>query len=177
MDSTIIGSIIGVSGMLLGVIISEVVRRRSRVEKFSEAYFIKKIEIYDELVSRFLDLELLFSDVTQDDEYMNNRYDDWQQEVIDFLSWCDKKFLYLGEELTVHIGIVLVGAGGYVGGSKEKEKKEILSDFRGTKLLMKEALGFNHIEKKVKVIANSKVESGYIDYYRKIKKEQELKNT
>lgn len=104
MDSTILGAIIGVVGIIIGIIISEFIRRRSKVEKFSETYFAKKVEIYDKLVDDFLELTNLFEHLTKLDDTLEKKMEIWQLKFLEFLSWIDKKFLYLPEELTVHLG-------------------------------------------------------------------------
>ena len=84
----------------------------------------------------------------------------------------DKKFLYLGEELTVHLSMTLISAGSQFDKDEEKSIKEIYSEFKEAKLLIKKSLGLHDIEKNFTKTSKSTLSSSYINYYNKIKNEQ-----
>lgn len=170
MDSTILGSIIGVSGIIIGIIISEFFRRMSKIEKFSETYFAKKIEIYDKLMDDFLDLTNLFEDLTELNDTSEKKMEIWNSNVIEFLSWTDKKFLYLSDELTAHLGCILILGGEFINGEKNIKKREVQKQFGKTKLIIKKSLGLNTIEKEFGKTSKNKITSEPIKYLNKLKK-------
>lgn len=170
MDSTILGSIIGVGGIIIGIIISEIVRLNSKIEKFSETYFAKKIDIYDKLMDDFLDLTNLFEHLAELNETPEKKMEIWHSNVLDFLSWTDKKILYLSDELTVHLGSTLILGGEFINGEEIIKKREVQKQFGKTKLIIKKSLGLNSIEKEFGKTSKTKITSEPIKYLNKLKK-------
>lgn len=173
MDSTIVGSLISFIGILFGLMISEIIRRINRVEKFSEAYFSKKIDVFDKLIEEFCDLTNLFSELLSNDVSLKEKLEIWQDKVLSFLEFTDKKWIFIGEELTVHIGMVLVGAGEALEKPDNNSEIEISKEFKEVKNLIRKALGLNKIEISYTKSLKSKIGSDYISYYKKIKKKYE----
>lgn len=172
MDSTILGSIIGIGGIFIGIIISEFIRRKSKIEQFSETYFSKKIEIYDRLIEDFMELTNLYSHISELDDSTDNKMELWHSKVLEFIGWMDKQFLYLSHELTVHIISVLIMAGESISEAEKINKKNVLKEFSETKLIIKKSLGLNSIEREFGKTSKTKISSEPIKYLNKIKKKR-----
>ena len=173
MDSGLLSSLIGVGGVVIGLLLSELLRRRSRIEKFSEVYYSKRIEAYEKMYEDFVTLTGLFSDLKELNESTEIKMKVWHEQVLEFLGFTDTKALFLDQNLTVHLDMVLIGAGGFLEGDKDKTENEILSEFKQSKLLIRESLGLSNIERNFHSTAKPKVSSEYIGYFEKVKKQVE----
>jgi hypothetical protein len=176
MASAMLPAIIGIIGVIVGVSLNEIFRRRSRIEKFTEPYFKRKIEVSEILLQDFLVRTALFEDLTQLEADKKSKMGVWHESVLEYLGWMDRNFLFLGDELTVHIGSTLVLAGEYIDGAEGITKERVLSEFGDTKLLIKKSLGFNYIEKSFTNTSKSKLSSATIKFYRDLK-ENKVKTT
>lgn len=175
MDSGLLSALIGFAGVVVGLLLSELLRRQRRIEKFSEVYFSKRIEAYEKMYQDFVALTGVFSDLKEINGSTEIKMKVWHEQVLDFLAYTDAKALFIDQILTVHLGMTLIGAGGFLEGEKDKSEDDILRDFKKSKLLIRESLGLRNIEKSFRSTAKPKYSSEYIDYFTKVKKQVDLK--
>jgi hypothetical protein len=172
MDSTLISALIGIAGIFIGIFLAEFFRRRSKIEKFTEVLFNKRLNIYEELFEKYLDLTNVFYALNESNSEAHEKLDVWQQNVFDFLRWMDKKFMFIGDELSVHLSLTLLSAGDFIDGDRTKSLNEVLSEFGEAKLLIRKSLGLDSIENDFIRTSKSSLSSNYIEYYQNLKKKK-----
>lgn len=169
-------AIFGLVGVLLGIIINEIVRRRNRIESFATRVFDKRLEIYEELYRRIRIAKEVADDVIENSTYSKKQRHQLVSNAIHAIAgWCEDNDMYLSEELAVHCVPLLMGVEDIHDIKDEKAKQLEITRFRknlrdAKKMIRKEA-GIADIENLFSAITKPKHNSAIIEYYRKAKKE------
>jgi hypothetical protein len=167
-------ALIGFVGVLLGIFINEVVRRRNRIETYAGHVFDKRLEIYEGLYQRVAATSTLATDLIDNSCYSHeDRHQLVSAAVHDIASWCDENDMYINEELTVHCVPLLMGMEDVFEMKDEAAKQAAVAHFRenlraAKKMIRKEA-GIEDIEKLFSRITKPRRSSAIIEAYREEK--------
>ena len=97
-------ALIGVLGVLIGILVNEVIRRRRRIEDYSTRIFEKRLQVYEELYSRLHECYEAGNNVLSGDHSAEERHEIMATLVFPLMEFMDKNSLYLNDEITVHCG-------------------------------------------------------------------------
>lgn len=168
--------LIGLIGVAVGAGISELFRRRQRVEQFAGLVFAKRLEAYDNLWT-LLQLghsavgEMLDDDTLSADE----RKEVVSAAVVSLAQFTDRHSLFLEEEVTVHCCTIFMGAD-EIPDLVEPEKATRLAlyqrHWRLTRELVMESSGMARINRTFGSINKPRYKFPVVDYFRKLRAEQ-----
>lgn len=169
-------AMIGIAGVLLGVLLNEFFRRRSRIEIYSKEVFEKRLRVYEELYEKMEGGFLIASDVIENPSHSKKeRHAIWSTVVMDIATFTDDNGLYLNENLIVHCMMTVIGVEDIYYIKDPKEKEEELQKFRkgyaDAKRMIKKETGLEELDKLFGSISKAKHDSDYISYYQRRKRE------
>jgi hypothetical protein len=168
-------AIIGVLGVLLGIVFNEFIRRKNRIENYSQKIFENRLEVYEKLYELVDQASTTITDFIDDESLsMEDKYNEAYEEGAKVLEYCTQKQFYLNEEIIVLIGSAFVGTSTIFETEDEKEIEDEIQKFRldikdAKQMILKES-GIDEINKHFKSVAKVKYKSAIIDYYRKLKR-------
>lgn len=166
--------IIGLLGVILGIVITELLRRRRRVELLLSKAFEKRLNVYDELFGKLNECTLVAYDVMDNPEYSKDeRSDLWSTVVLDVAQFCDAKKLYLNEDITIHCMMTMIGVEDiyYIEDKKhkEKEKAKFSREINEAKEMIKKETGLAELDNLFRSITKAKHGGNYLDYVNKLR--------
>lgn len=173
-------ALIGLLGVLIGILLNEMLRRRNRIESYATRVFDKRLEIYEGLYTRVCVSGEIANDVIKNPKYsQKERHEIVSATIHDIAGWCDSHEMYINEELAVHCTPLLMGVEEIYDIEDGNEKKDQIEQFRNNlqnakKMIRKES-GIQDIEKMFSSITKPKHTSPIIDYYRKKRRELGIK--
>ena len=173
-------ALIGLIGVLLGILLNEILRRKNRIEGYAARAFDKRLEIYEGLYERIGVAGEMAMDVIENSEYSTEqRHEIVSTAIHAIATWCDTNDMYINEELTVHCVPLLMGVEDIYGMADTKEKedrtKQFREDFRSAKKMIRKEAGIEDIEGLFSSIVKPKRSSAIIDYYRSQKRKLKAK--
>lgn len=169
--------VIGFIGIVLGVAVTELVRRRVRIESYAGPVFEKRLGLYEGLHARLR----LCADVAN--EVLGNlklskqqRHEVVSVAVLDVAGYCDEHELYISEELTLHCTSLLMGVEDIPDLPDGPEKTERIEDFHqgllAAKRMVRKEAGITDLDRLFRSITKPKHSSAIIDYYRALLEER-----
>ena len=173
-------ALIGLVGVLLGIVINEVLRRRNRIENYATRIFDKRLEIFEELYARVSAAGEIGIDVIENPKYSpEQRHEIVSVAIHEIAGWCDKNDMYISVELTLLCTPLLMSIEEIHDVQDSNEKQSLIKQFReelrnAKKMIRKEA-GIEDIERMFSSITKPKYTGPIIDYYRKKKREMAAK--
>jgi hypothetical protein len=173
-------ALIGLTGVLIGIFINEILRRRNRIESYAGRVFDKRLEIYEGLYQRVASLGRLSTDLIENSTYSpEKRHQIVSVAVHDIAGWCDDNDMYINEELAVHCVPLLMGIEEIYDMKDEAAKQDRITQFRenlraAKKMLRKES-GIEGIEKLFSIITKPQRSSSIIEAYREEKERRGAK--
>jgi hypothetical protein len=164
-------ALIGLSGVLLGIFINEILRRRNRIEAYAGRVFDKPLEIYEGLYQRVAKLGPLATDLIENSSFSHEeRHQIVSAAVLDIAGWCDDNDMYINEELTVHCVPLLMGIEDAYDMKDEAAKQKAIAQFRenlrAAKTMIRKEAGIEGIEKLFSRITKPRRNSPIIEAYR-----------
>lgn len=169
-------ALIGLLGVLIGIFLNEILRRRNRIENYATRVFDKRLEIYEGLYARVSASGEVAADVIENPKYSpEQRHEIVSAAIHEIAGWCDRHDMYINVELAVHCTPLLMGVEEIHAVIDSDEKKNRIAQFRedlrnAKKMIRKEA-GIQDIEKMFSSITKPNHTSPIIDYYREKKRE------
>lgn len=177
MTEAIVGSLIGLVGLLLGLLSGEYFRRRSRIEGYSKEIFLKRLEIYEVLYEKLNIASTLAGKFEKADiDTVEALVARTHALVLETAQFSDEKGLYINDELMMQCMLTLMSLPSE-GTPEELEifKREQLGEFWGncrvSKLMIREETGLSELDKLFRGITRAKHDSEYIKYYREKKRQ------
>lgn len=169
-------AIVGLTGVLLGVLLNEYFRRRSRIEIYSKEVFQKRLSVYEELYKKMEGSFLIASDVIENPDYSKEeRHEIWSEVVMNVATFTDENGLYLNDNLIVHCMMTLIGVEDIhdikAPRAKKKEIEKFGEGYANAKKMIRKETGLDALDKLFGSISKAKHESDYIAYYQRRKKE------
>lgn len=173
-------ALIGLVGVLLGILINEILRRKNRIEGYAARVFDKRLEIYEGLYERIGVAGEVAIDLIENPEYSSEQRHELVSTAIHAIAtWCDTNDMYINEELTVHCVPLLMGVEDIyeIADAEEKDDriKQFREDFRRAKKMIRKEAGIEDIERMFSSIVRPKRSSAIIDHYRSQKKKLNAK--
>jgi len=162
--------LVGLLGIVVGALVSELMRRRVRIETYSSAVFEKRLAIYEELYRRIRHA----GEVA--DELFDNRGHSPQQRhalvsavVLDIAGYTDEQDMYVNEEVAIHCTSLLMGIERTSSIACDTERKQGQRQFRellmAAKRMIRKESGVADLDALFRSITKAKHSSPVIDYY------------
>jgi len=176
MDAAWIGVAGGLSGVLLGSVLTEAFRRSQRIEAYAPKVFEKRLQIYEELFHKMVEGQTVAGEVMEVGKHnQNERHALISTVVLDLAAYCDKNGFYLSEELTLHCTGTFMGAEEVADIKDPHEREEAAGRVRrdagnAIRMLRGEA-GVERINRYFGKVTRAKLSSPMIEEYRRLSKE------
>src|SRR5208337_3985962 len=104
-------ALIGLFGVLLGMGLNELLRRRNRIETYSSIVFDKRLALYEELMSRLQAAYKVATDVMENEEYSEEQRQELvSAAILDIAAFSDENELYIDSDLAAHCVATFMGA-------------------------------------------------------------------
>lgn len=178
MPDAIVGSIIGLVGLLLGLLSAEYFRRRSRIEEYSKEVFLKRLEIYEVLYEKLNIASILAGKFEEANiDTVESLVIQTHALVLETARFTDEKGLFINDELIIQCMLTLMllpseGTVDELETFKREQSKEFWGNCRVSKLMIKGETGMSELDKLFRGITRAKHESEYIRYFREIKRQR-----
>ena len=174
-------AIIGLVGVVLGIVLNEVLRRRNRVEVLLSKAFEKRLSVYDEMFRKLNDCISIAHDVMENPKYSKEeRSELWSTVVLDVAEFSDANRLYLNEDITVHSMMTLIGIEDIFeiedSKRKEKEKAKFGREIHEAKEMIRKETGLAELDNLFRSITKAKHQSNYLDYVNKMRQKYAKKS-
>lgn len=167
-------SLIALTGVIIGILITEYYRRKNRESLYSKTIFSKKLEIYESLNEKMYNASELVAEIDENKELTKEEKERiWDETALDILAFTEKNDLYVNEDIAVHCMITLAGMKGIQDLSEEDRKEQIIRFYdgiRAAKNLIREDTGLKRLDDFFNKINKPSLESNYIKAYKDIKK-------
>ena len=122
---------IGLLGILIGLLINEHFRRTNRIEKYSSHIFDKRLEIYEKLMHLVNEKSSLVMDIIENNQLSKEEANKICHSAgFEIMEYCDANWLYLNEEIIVHIATTFIGVDDIIESDNEGFKKKEKQEFR-----------------------------------------------
>jgi hypothetical protein len=173
-------ALIGFLGILLGIVLNEQLRRRNRIENYSTIVFERRLGLYEELHRRVCNYSGVATEVIENDDLTKEQRHELVSDALHEVAiFTDEHELYINEEIALHCIAILMGVEDIYYVEDEDEKKQKIKCFQddllAARLMIRKETGIADIEKLYHSIIKPKHSSSVIEYFHKIKKEQETK--
>lgn len=175
MSDTLIGALIGLTGIFLGLLGNEYFRRRNRIEDYAKEIFFKRLEVYEELIRRLNIASTIASNLNEeeltDPEGLADACDEIIMSTANFL---DEKALYVNDEMVVQCMLTIMNLKSEVLLAESWEKRQAYlarfwSDSKETKSMIRTEAGLSELDKLFGKITRAKHNSEYVKYWREAK--------
>ena len=170
-------AIIGFLGILIGILLTELFRRRSWIEIYSTSIFEKRIALYEELMRKLDTASGVARDVIENPEYASDeRQSRIFSAVISLDEYVDQNPLHLNEELGSHCVGMFLGVDNIYEMEDEDEKIRLKEGFwkdvRNAKSMVKKESGAEELNRLFKSITRAKHSSPLIDRIRELRRQK-----
>ena len=177
MNAAWVGIVGGLTGVLLGSGLSEILRRSSRIESYAARVFDKRMRVYEELFAKLVDAKAVAEEVMEQGKHSaNERHAMVSSVVLDLAHFCDTHELYLNEELAIHCTASLMGAEDVADITSLEKQKEaaqrVRSGLQAARQMIRAESGIAKIDKFFGSLTRAKLSSPVIEYYRTISKQR-----
>jgi len=177
MEAAWVGVIGGLAGVLLGSGLSEVLRRSNRIESYASRVFDKRMEMYEQLFTKFIDAQAMALEVMERGKHTKEeRHAMISAVILDIADFSDRNALYLNEELAIHCTGALMGAEDVADIGDEKERDDaaghVRANVRNAIQMIKAESGISRINRFFGKLTRAKISSPMIDYYRGLSKQR-----
>lgn len=165
------GALIGLVGLLIGALLNEHYRRKSRIEKYSNQVFEKRINIYEGLMS---EIKLASSIINELIESKNIPLDEKKEMAflagLKVAEYTDKHQFYLNDEIIAHCCMAFVGTSDIF---EDPNNQEMLNCFRQevkeAYVMIRVESGIAELDGLFRSITKSSPSGRLVDGYRAIK--------
>lgn len=171
------GILAALLGIAVGSILTELIRRRNRIEAYSQPVFARRLEVHEQLYRMVYSVLPVFVDVVD-----NDSYDDEERlllvsdAVLALAKYCDDNALYLDERLIVHCAALMMGVEDIHGLPDEDDRRTAVEGFyhnhKLAKRMIKDNSGISRLERLFCSISKPKLNSDLIEYYESLSKKR-----
>ena len=176
MSDPITVSLIGIGGVILGVILTEWLRKRSRIEAFSSLVYEKKLNIYEELFNKInASTELINETINNTELSKDEKFEIESAVVLDICQFTDKHQLYLNDEVIVQCCTLFMNTHNInapVEDEPERTLEHLNEQLLNTKNIIRSETGVEKVNKLFSSITKAKHSSPVIEYMRALKKKK-----
>ncbi|WP_170328725.1 hypothetical protein [Ruegeria arenilitoris] len=172
-----IAPIIGILGVIIGVLLNEIMRRRNRRELYAPKIFERRLSAYEGLIEHILQGSKIATKVIDSDDLSRaERHELISTVVFGMIEFVEKYHLYIDEELSVHCMALFMGVED-IHDASESDKQGLLDRYYQ---MRKEALrmaaedsGVAEINRYFKDVNKPKIDGELIRYFRNAKQNAE----
>jgi len=170
-------ALVGLLGVLLGSLVTEILRRKSRIENYSSRVFDKRLQTYEELYKKLIASSSIISDVFENPNYSKEqRKAIVSRSVFELAHFTDKYSFYLNEHVALQSMTLLIGVEDIIDiedeEEKQKEVQRVWKHLRDTKKMIRKESGIEEMDRLFRTITQAKHKSELIDYYEELKKQE-----
>lgn len=170
-------SLVGLTGVIIGILINEYFKRKDRESLHSDSIFQKRLKVYEGLYEKMHNASEISREVIEEKNLSKKeRHKIWSAIALDIAGYTDKNKLYLNEKIAVHCMLTLIGVEEIHSLSKDEQKKETSKFYTGLKEvgdLIKEETGLKRLDKFFDKVNKPEISSSYIEAFNEIKEEYE----
>lgn len=171
----IVASVVGIVGVVVGVLLNELMRRRNRRELYAPRIFEKRLTAYEGLIEQIDQGSKVAKEVIESDDLSEEqRHDAISVVVLEMAEFTEKNRLYLDEDLIVHCVGLFMGVED-IHDASEEDGQKLRDQYRH---MRKEAFrmavedsGVAEINRLFKAINTPKIDGALIRYFRAAKRE------
>jgi hypothetical protein len=174
-------ALIGLLGVIIGILLAEFLRRKTRIESLFLKAFEKRLEVYEQLFDKLRKCENVAHDIIENPEYsQDERTELWGSAVLDLAQFTDNSKLYLDEDISVHCVATMMGVEDIysIESSKSKDaaKNHFFQNLNNAKEMIRKETGLADLDKLFRSITKAKHESPVINYLNKLREKQKRKS-
>ncbi|MBA7493467.1 hypothetical protein ES702_04026 [subsurface metagenome] len=167
-------ALIGLLGVLLGILITEYLRRRNRIEIYSRSIFEKRLKIYEELYDKINTISSESTDIIENSEYSKDeRFNKWSSILLDLARYLDQNKLYVDENIGIHCMVTLIGIEEIYDiknkRKKEKAKRKFYENIKKAISMIKVETGLKEMDTLFKGITKARHSSDFITEFNLVK--------
>ncbi|MET3526476.1 hypothetical protein [Phenylobacterium koreense] len=165
---------VGVLGVVLGVVVNEMLRRRNRIESYSARVFDRRLAIYEELSAKMVAARSVANDVMTNPIYSGEeRHEIMSCVILDMAGFADKNALFIDSDLSAHCVAAFMGAEDVfempIGAEREEAKRAFWAMDANAQRMIREDSGVAEISKLFKKINKPTLSSPIIDRIRELR--------
>jgi hypothetical protein len=168
-------ALIGLVGVLIGVLLSQVFHRQNRVETYSHKVFERRLEVYESLMALLQSGYEIANEVMENEELSNEERNAFISEAImPIASFTDEHGLYIDKYVAAHMTSAFMGAEDVLE-EVDKKKREALANairlsYKTAKEIVLTESGAEEINKHFRSISRSKPTSPVIERIKELEK-------
>ncbi|WP_043891137.1 hypothetical protein [Paenibacillus sp. Aloe-11] len=134
---------------------------------------MKRLQIFEELYQLMLEAEKISYTLEHELE-KDVVTEQWTEIVFKISDYLDTNFIYVNEEIIAHCMITLVGFEEILfDEQRSKRLYEFRTKLKETKYLIRNVSGISATENTIRKVANIKVSTDYIKYFRQLKRKHD----
>lgn len=166
-------ALVGLLGIVIGIFLNEIIRRRSRIESFAVQVFQRRLAVYEELYA-LVDRAQGFANKLFEDTDLDNkqRHAIWSAIVLEVAHFADANGLYLAEDVMLHCMMMLMGIEEIPELEDEKTrsaaKREFALNVKAAREMIAQESGMTEVNKLLRKIARPTHESDLVESARLI---------
>ena len=170
-------ALIGLGGLLIGLMLNEIFRRRARIETFASRTFDKRIDVFENLHRIVRESSSKSIDIIQDEKLKNEKkHEKLYTEGMALMGVLDEYSFYISDELSVVIGMAFIGlADRFETDDVEVAIEHFQSDIREIYTMIRSESGVAEIEKVFFKINKTKHSNDKVKYFREAKRKMSKK--
>lgn len=169
----IIVALIGVTGVVVGVLFTELIRRFNRVEMLNDKIFNERLNSYINLYKKINKINFEINSLIK--MYENGEINEsvWKSKIksinLNLAKYFDLNDFFFSEELIIHCVSIYFGLDEMTFENIEEYKQRITKTYKIAKEIIKNESGINKVNKGHKKIIRYNHKSPIIGYFHKLK--------
>jgi metal-dependent HD superfamily phosphatase/phosphodiesterase len=181
MGNVIVAAIFGLIGIIVGIILNEVFRRKNRIESFASTVFERRLNIYEELFKKVQEAYEIADDVISNPAYsQEQRRDIVFVAGLDIAEFCDENAFFIDSDLGAHCTALLMGVEDIYPLGDEAEKQKAIREYRENRIstlrMIEEEAGVYQVKTLFKSISKPRLDSPFIAYLNELREEKRKKD-
>ena len=165
-------ALIGLVGVLVGALISQVFHRQNRVEIYSHKVFERRLEVYETLMTLLNSGYHVAVEVMENENLSKDgRKNLISKAIIPIAEFVDEHSLYIDKYIAAHMASVFMGAENVLDmddkNHREKLKNDIRTSYKEAKEIILVESGAEEINKHFRSVSRSKPSSSVIEYIKR----------
>jgi len=174
--NALLAPLFGLIGILIGISLNELLRRKNRIEQYAPAVFERRLKAYEELASLINDGSSVASEIIDDASLTGEqRHAMISAIIMPIAEFADRNKLYIDEELGAHCTALFMGVEDIQDLDGEK-KKEALTYFYQMRVetyrMIREDSGVSELNKLFRTINRPTLSGPIIERIRHLKAEK-----
>lgn len=168
-------ALIGLFGVVVGGLLSQVFHRQNRVETYSHKVFERRLEVYESLMSLLQSGYEIANEVMENEELSSEeRHAIISEVIMSIAKFTDEHGLYIDKYVAAHMTSAFMGAEDVLTETDEKQRKALVnairSSYKTAKGIVLNESGAEEINKHFRSISRSKPTSPVIERIKELEK-------